>query len=258
MNGMQITLVKRLSQRIRSENFAPGWLGVLVNPYYIIRHGLARHIAQIAQEAKGCLLDVGCGSKPYESLFPHVDSYTGMDIEISGHDHRSSNIDVFYDGKTFPFEADAFDTVVSFETMEHVFDLDRMLGEIARVLKPEGVLIISIPFAWPEHEEPFDFARYTSFGLTHELERKGFRVEKMTKSVGFVGTLAQLFCSYLFVHFCPKSTVGRALFQGIIIAPFTVLGLMASRLLPVRNDLFCNLVVLARRQSNNGPIAETG
>lgn len=251
MIDMQGGIVGRISKRLRRENFLPGWLGIFVNPFYIIRRGLARHISKVAPEAQGRLLDVGCGSKPYERLFQHVDSYTGMDIEISGHDHGSSKIDVFYDGHTFPFESASFDTVVSFETIEHIFDLDRILDEISRVLKDDGTLILSIPFAWPEHEEPYDFARYTSFGLSHTLKQHGFRVESMEKSGDFVGTLAQLFCSYLFVHFCPKSSVGRAMFQTILVTPVTLLGILASSLLPRRNDLFCNLVVLAKRGSQD-------
>lgn len=53
-------------------------------------------------------MDVGCGSKPYRELFD-VDEYIGIDIEVSGHNHSSSNIDKFYDGKVIPFENNALD-----------------------------------------------------------------------------------------------------------------------------------------------------
>ena len=107
---------------------------------------------------------IGCGSKPYENLFVHADKYIGCDVEVSGHNHSDSKIDYFFDGKKLPFSDGTFDAVVSFEVFEHVFNLPEILTEINRVTKEKGTLLISIPFAYGEHEIPYDFARYTSFG----------------------------------------------------------------------------------------------
>ena len=109
---------------------------------------------------EGCrVLDFGCGSKPYENLFINIDEYVGCDIEVSGHDHLDSKIDYFFDGKNLPFIDDRFDSVVSFEVFEHIFNLPEILKEINRVTKTSGNILISVPFAWGEHEVPYDFAR---------------------------------------------------------------------------------------------------
>ena len=56
----------------------------------------------------GKLLDIGCGQKPYENLF-EVNEYVGIDIESSGHDHNSSKIDKFYEGKSIPYKDKEFE-----------------------------------------------------------------------------------------------------------------------------------------------------
>lgn len=115
-------------------------------------------------------MDIGCGASPYRDLFS-PDFYCGLDVKISGHDHTHSNIDLLYDGFNLPLRDTSIDGAFASEVFEHVFDLDGLLTEIHRIPKPGGFLLFSVPFAWSEHEEPFDFARYTSFGISHVLER---------------------------------------------------------------------------------------
>ena len=83
-------------------------------------------------------MDFGCGSKPYESLFVNAKKYIGIDVEVSGHNHKDSKVDVFYDGKTLPFADKSFDAVVCFEVLEHIFNPDEAITEIRRVLKGDG------------------------------------------------------------------------------------------------------------------------
>ena len=78
-------------------------MGAIISPVYIIRNGLCKAIAEIAPALKGDILDFGCGSKPYEELFISADSYTGVDLQTSGHNHKDSKIEYYYDGKTLPF-----------------------------------------------------------------------------------------------------------------------------------------------------------
>ena len=109
----------------KKQSFFPSiLLGIWINPFYIIRKGLLDGVREISLHLKGGkLLDLGCGSKPYEDIF-EVDEYTGVDIEVSGHDHSSSRIDKFYDGKVIPFRDHHFDSVFSSEVFEHVFNLE--------------------------------------------------------------------------------------------------------------------------------------
>ena len=62
------------------------------------------------------------------------------------------------------------------QVLEHVFNPQEFLGELGRVLARGGRLLLTVPFVWDEHEQPFDYARYSSFGLKALLEQHGFRV----------------------------------------------------------------------------------
>lgn len=230
--------------------FEPGFLGLLVNPFYINRSALYRSFRSLTPRLQGNILDIGCGSKPYEDLFSHASTYVGLDIETSGHDHKRSKVDVYYDGTTIPFGNESFDAVVSFETFEHVFNLDELLIEISRVLKIDGYLMFSIPFAWPEHEQPYDFGRYTSFGIAAKLKPHGLHIEYMRKSGDFVSAVSQLSIEYLRAQFVPKNLVGKLIVQLLLIAPVTLISRIASFILPKRYEYFCNLVVLAKKSDS--------
>lgn len=227
--------------------FEPGLLGILVNPYYRIRTALFHAVAQQAPNFAGDVLDVGCGSKPYAHLFYNAKNYVGMDIEISGHNHKNSNIDIFYDGKTIPYDNCSFDQVVSFETIEHVFNLNSLLEEIHRILKTDGKLMFSIPFCWPEHEQPFDFGRYTSYGIVDVLNKNGFDVEFMSKSGDFVSAICQIGIEYFRSQFSPRSFFGRLLIQMFFIMPMTIFSMILSTIFPKRYECYFGLFVVARK-----------
>jgi len=227
-------------------------LAIVISPVYFIRTGLYKNISRLAPNLNGNVLDFGCGSKPYESLFVNATSYIGVDIEVSGHDHTNSKIDVYYDGKTLPFPDDHFDAAVCFEVLEHVFNIDELMAEIRRVLKPDGQLLISIPFAWDEHEIPYDFARYTSYGIKHVLERNGFEVLELRKTTTYVLALCQVFIAYLTRYVFPKNKFISRLLQLLLIFPLNLLSILVNFMLPKRDEYYCNSVVLARK-SRGGP-----
>jgi len=64
--------------------FMPSRTGIILNPFYLIRRGLMHAIHAEASAMRGVLLDFGCGSRPYETIF-NVEKYIGLDIENSGH-----------------------------------------------------------------------------------------------------------------------------------------------------------------------------
>ena len=222
-------------------------LSLVINPFYIIRNGLFKSISRIAPTINGDILDFGCGSKPYESLFTNAKSYIGVDIEVSGHKHKDSKADIFYDGKIIPFPNERFDAIVSFEVFEHVFNLEEVLAEIRRILKPNGLLLVSIPFAWDEHEIPYDFARYTSYGIRHIFNKNGFEVIELQKTTTYILAVCQMFIAYLVQYALPRGRISRKLSQLILIFPLNVLSLLLNALLPRRYEYFCNSVVLSKK-----------
>lgn len=243
-------LLTRLRSRVRREGFQPTWLGMLVNPVFIVRSGLFRAIRGFSPKVHGKVLDLGCGAKPYENLFAHSDIYIGCDIENSGHDHTDSKVDCFFDGRTLPFANDQFDAVVSFEVFEHVFHLPELLGETYRVLKPGGELLISVPFLWPEHEAPHDYARYTSFGMKSLLEDAGFEVVEIKKTGNFLLSCFQLVIAYV-LRVTPSNKFVYVV-QLFVIFPLTLLAYAMNAVFPDRYDFFCNLVMLSKKAPQRG------
>lgn len=233
---------------LRRQSFEPGPFGLLVNPFFLIRRALHRHVRELAPRLAGRVLDFGCGRKPYRDCFTGATAYVGVDLARSGHDHARSQVDVFYDGKVLPFGDGAFDAVFSSEVLEHVFEPDAVLAELRRVLRAGGLLLVTLPFAWNEHEAPFDYGRYTSFGLAHLLGRHGFEVLEQRKSGDFVQVLFQL--AALYVHERTRrlpSGLLRLVAGMPLIAPLSLLGALLGAVLPRDRSLYFNNVVLVRK-----------
>jgi SAM-dependent methyltransferase len=180
-------------------------------------------------------------------LFEYVDDYIGLDICTSGHNHKNSKVDVFYDGQIIPFNDNSFDAVLSFEVFEHVFNLSTVLDEIKRVLKQDGLLLISIPFAWGEHEIPYDFARYSSYGISNIFIQNQFEIIKIEKTTSHFLAIGQLFINYISNIVFPKNKMEKLILQIIIVFPMTLMFLLADRLFPKDTTLYCNLIILCRQ-----------
>ena len=76
-----------------------------------------------------------------------MEEYIGIDVDQSGHPHDNEDIDIFYDGKRIPFSDNYFDSVLSSEVFEHVFNLNELMMEISRVTKKGGKLLITVKYA---------------------------------------------------------------------------------------------------------------
>lgn len=228
-----------------SSEFRPS----VFHPYYFIRKGLLQKIYEHGSVLHGKLLDFGCGSKPYKSLVK-VEQYTGVDYVNEGHPHDNEQIDIFYDGKTIPVESDSFDSVLSSEVFEHVFNLEEVLGELHRVLKKGGVMLITCPFVWKEHEVPNDFARYTHFALKHLFEKNGFKVRTMDKSGNFIEVLFQLRVLYFYDNWwpkCKKIPLVNLLSKCLFIALPNAWGALLSKWFPANKQLYFNNIVIAEK-----------
>ena len=149
---------------------------------YIVMFYLIRDLkSMISKYAFGKVLDVGCGNKPYKSLFNNSDeNYLGCDV-IQSSDNK---VDILCKATAINAEDESFETVFSTQVMEHVDNSDLMMKECNRVLKPDGVLILSVPMCWELHEEPYDFFRFTKYGFKYVLEKAGFEMVEIKENGG--------------------------------------------------------------------------
>ncbi len=156
---------------------------------YLVYHYLFPELKRVIQMyAKGKVLDVGCGNKPYKSLFPTTIEYIGCDVVQSS----LFLVDTICPATDLSFDDSKFDTVFSTQVLEHVNDHQKAFGEINRVLKPGGIFLFSVPFTWELHEEPHDFFRFTKYGIAFLLEKYGFECVEIKANGGKWAAIGQL------------------------------------------------------------------
>jgi len=137
---------------------------------------------------KGVLYDLGCGESPYKVFFlRYADQYIGVDWASSLHDTQADVVANL--NRPLPIESEVADTVVSLSVMEHLCEPQVMLDEAFRILKPGGQLVLQVPWQWWIHEAPYDFFRYTPYGLRYMLEKAGFNDVKVEPQSGFFTTI---------------------------------------------------------------------
>jgi len=241
-------MLAQLKNCLRKELFHPTALSLFVNPFYFARKALCQEIRNLSHHVSGRVLDVGCGRKPYAPLF-NCQEYVGLEIDTP--ENREKKVaDLFYDRGRFPVEDSSFDWVVCNQVFEHVFKPDEFLSEIARVLKSKGGLLMTVPFVWDGHEQPFDFARYSSFGLKSLLEKHGFVVLEQRKTLADARILFQLLNAYIYKVTATKNPFINLIICVFLMAPFNILGQMVYWLFPKNNDLYLDNVVLAKKEKS--------
>lgn len=143
------------------------YLSPAIYAQYNVAVGLMR------QYVYGKLIDLGCGDMPFkEFLLDLVNTYDSLDL-------WPSSEEVTYVGDIQNMgiiDSGAYDSAICLEVLEHVPDPQQALKEIYRILKPSGILIISVPHLSRIHNIPYDYFRFTLYGLTHLLHSAGFDI----------------------------------------------------------------------------------
>jgi SAM-dependent methyltransferase len=148
---------------------------------------LGQWLERNGHAVRGSVLDLGCGRAPYRAwLSRRAASVVAVDVGLW------PGVDVVADAHHLPFRDRCFDTVFCTELLEHVSDPRRVSEEVARVLSPGGHALVTVPFVYPLHESPYDFQRFTHFGLRNMLEEAGLEVEALNAQGGPLLLVTQL------------------------------------------------------------------
>lgn len=158
-------------------------------PYNWLAYDIVgEHLKRYAPLIKGRVFDLGAGSSPYKQYFlSHASEYIAVDWADSYH---QTSADVIANlNEKLAIQTETADVVISLSVLEHLYSPHTMLEEACRILKPEGAIILQVPWQWWVHESPFDFFRYTPFGLQHLLEKAGFQDIQIEAQAGFFTTI---------------------------------------------------------------------
>jgi SAM-dependent methyltransferase len=173
------------------------------------------------------LLDAGAGECWYKDRFPHL-KYFSVDFGLGKGSWDYTGLDVVANLLKLPFKDNSFDAVLCTQVLEHINLPGDFVKELYRVLKPGGNLYLTAPQGFKEHQLPYDFFRYTSYGLRFLFEQAGFDIEYINPMGGFFFFLSDRIPPvhrYLFnnkrplawkVLFSPLEPISKLLFSVII------------------------------------------
>lgn len=195
------------------------WLIYNLNDKFLLKH---RNLFV------GHIYDLGCGEQPYESFFlESAEKYHGVDWSNTPH---KLNAEIIADlNKPLPIDSEVADLVISVSLIEHLCEPQVMMSESYRILKPGGTIILQVPWQWRIHEAPYDYSRYSPYGLKYLFQKTGFENIEIEPTAGFFTTMV-LKTNYFTLGLLNIWKPLRALIKVIFI-PFWFLGQVLAPLL---------------------------
>ena len=159
-------------------------LDLLLRTYLFIPRKMLRDaVREFGTKLEGRMLDVGCGRQQYRK-FLGSRQYCGVDWTLASQPPAVAEV------TRLPFRDRTFDSALCTEVLEHLPEPGRCLDEIRRVVKPGGMVLFTVPMTMYTHSEPYDFYRYTEYGLRYLLEKHGYEILTLRRLGGVVSVMA--------------------------------------------------------------------
>lgn len=141
-------------------------------------------------ESGSLLLDAGSGHSPYQQCFSHA-LYFSTDLMRSEREYSKPSF--ICDLTNIPIKTNGFNHIVFTQVVEHLMEPESAIKELQRILIPGGLLLISGPLFYEEHEAPYDFRRFTQYGLREMFKKVNLSIIRLDWLEGFFGTAAYEF-----------------------------------------------------------------
>ena len=169
----------------------------ILSPIYLTHSFISKAISAKLDCFNGKLLDVGSGNSPYSLIFKdRISHYISMDYLPILNGEGCSKPVIYSNGKKIAVKSNSIDSILCTQVLEYIDFPDEFLREFHRVIKPDGKVIITVPFMYPVHHKELDFFRYTDLGIKKILERNGFQVNFSEQMGGF-----WVFMIHMFTHY---------------------------------------------------------
>lgn len=149
---------------------------------------LDRILSHFTPEMTGIVVDLGGKRANKRGCFHPPEEQATLWVYINL--EMTTRPDIFADVMAAPLPAQSADVILCTEVLEHLSHPEACVEEIQRLLKPGGLALVSTPFLYPIHADPYDFQRFTFDGL--KLLFASFANLELIPMGSFWGTLGML------------------------------------------------------------------
>lgn len=199
----------------------------IFHPQYFLKNYEYQAVHEIKKYTKhGTLIDIGCGRQPYKkAILPYVKKYIGVDHpQVSKKYETEDRPDILADALDIPLPNNYSDITAMISVLEHLPEPELAIKEAYRITKKGGVFVTITIQNYRLHDEPYDFFRYTKYGLKKIISSSGFKIVKVTP----LGNYPILASQYLnaFMLYTVKGMFKSNLFVksiAAILLPFIIL-----------------------------------
>lgn len=228
---------------------------LVVRALYFARDLRSRAVFEaLRRYARGSVLDVGGWDFVVSAIGKKIpfDRWTVLEIEptriVQAEDSRVST--VHGDGCAMTFADESFDTVVSLQVLEHVFEPMRMLRELNRVLMRTGHAILLVPQTSTMHLAPEFYGNFSVFWIERALRESGFEIVEHRRLGGVWSTAAsRAFYFFLQAFRLPGMSESRIRRSALFYLLFPLQAIWALLTIPV--CLFLSIGDLAEEPNNH-------
>lgn len=198
---------------------------------WLIYNVCDRSLEKHSRFYRGTLYDLGAGESPYKKFFlQYAEKYIAVDWADSYHNTKA---DIIADlNEPLPINDAVADSVVSLSVLEHLHEPQIMIKEAYRILKSGGRFVAQVPWQWCIHEAPYDFFRYTPYGLNYLMRNAGFVDIHIEPQAGFF-TMIVLKINY----FSLRLILGPRPLRWILAGIFSTFWYVGQNLAPLLDKL---------------------
>ncbi len=210
----------------------------ITNKGYLNNKQLKKSMEKSIKYINGKCVDIGSGNSPYKKyILDKVTEYIAVDKSNVHKYMFQTSKEKFIDAdiKELPFNDNDIDTVILTQVLEHIDEPFKALDEVKRVLKKDGILILSVPFIYHAHATPYDYYRFSEYGLRKICKDYNFEILEFHYQ-GYVGTTL----SSIFNGFVWETASRNKVLRNTILLPFLLLIFSMSNVMGLFFDLFKN------------------
>lgn len=148
-----------------------------LHPQWLVYRNEHEHYRQIGKQVAGIVLDIGCADQFAKTYLQNPHYYIGLDYHETATWYATQPM-IYGDAQQLSFANNSIDAVLLLDVLEHLPRPEDCFGEVTRVLKPNGIFIVQVPFLYPIHDAPRDFQRWTQYGLQQLVNKYGFVIRQ--------------------------------------------------------------------------------